>query len=223
MPLGTTAHKQGRIAGLNAARGNYTFAGLRGTQAVKVFELVAARTGFRDSEAKAAGFDAHSVTVEVDDHKAYYPGSTKIIVRVTGDRRSAASSGYRASAPMAPRSRSGSTSSPPRSSPRCQRRESHRPRPELHPAAVGPLGPGAGRGPGLAARGVLTGTSAIGCSRRVRAPNEAAHETMRRRESTVVTARELSCPRTKPTLRSGTSGHRRANGGFKAEVVRCLT
>jgi NADPH-dependent 2,4-dienoyl-CoA reductase/sulfur reductase-like enzyme len=88
LPLGTTAHKQGRIAGLNAAGADHAFAGSCGTQAVKVFELVAARTGFRGIEAQAAGFDALSVTVEVDDHKAYYPGSTKIVTRLTGDRRS---------------------------------------------------------------------------------------------------------------------------------------
>jgi NADPH-dependent 2,4-dienoyl-CoA reductase/sulfur reductase-like enzyme len=87
LPLGSTAHKQGRIAGLNAAGGDRVFAGSCGTQAVKVFELVAARTGFRDVEAHAFGFDARSATVEVDDHKAYYPGSSKIVVRLTADRR----------------------------------------------------------------------------------------------------------------------------------------
>jgi NADPH-dependent 2,4-dienoyl-CoA reductase/sulfur reductase-like enzyme len=88
LPLGTTAHKQGRIAGCNAAGGDHFFAGSCGTQAVKIFELVAARTGFRDVEANSVGFDSGSVTVEVDDHKAYYPGSSKIVVRLTGDRQS---------------------------------------------------------------------------------------------------------------------------------------
>jgi NADPH-dependent 2,4-dienoyl-CoA reductase/sulfur reductase-like enzyme len=88
LPLGTTAHKQGRTAGLNAAGGDHVFAGSCGTQAVKIFGLVAARTGFRDLEAQAVGFDSRSVTVEVDDHKAYYPGSSKIVVRMTGDRHS---------------------------------------------------------------------------------------------------------------------------------------
>ena len=58
LPLGTTAHKQGRVAGENALGGNAQFAGSLGTQVVKVFELVAARTGLRDHEALAAGFDA---------------------------------------------------------------------------------------------------------------------------------------------------------------------
>ena len=74
MPLGTTAHKQGRVAGENAVGGNRKFQGSLGTQAVKIFDLVAARTGLRDSEAAAAGFDPFTVELETWDHKAYYPG-----------------------------------------------------------------------------------------------------------------------------------------------------
>ena len=87
LPLGTTAHKQGRIAGENTLGGSREFAGSLGTQVVKVFDLVAARTGIRDHEAAAAGFDPLTITAGADDHKAYYPGSHKIAMRYTGDRR----------------------------------------------------------------------------------------------------------------------------------------
>jgi NADPH-dependent 2,4-dienoyl-CoA reductase/sulfur reductase-like enzyme len=87
LPLGTTAHKQGRVAGENALGGSREFAGSLGTQVVKVFDLVAARTGLRDHEAVAGGFDPLSVGSEADDHKAYYPGSQRIAIRYTGDRR----------------------------------------------------------------------------------------------------------------------------------------
>lgn len=86
LPLGTTAHKQGRAAGENALGGSREFAGSLGTQVVKVFDLVAARAGLRDHEAVGAGFDPLSVTSEADDHKAYYPGSHRITMRYTGDR-----------------------------------------------------------------------------------------------------------------------------------------
>jgi NADPH-dependent 2,4-dienoyl-CoA reductase/sulfur reductase-like enzyme len=86
LPLGTTAHKQGRVAGENAAGGHREFAGSLGTQVVKVFDQAAARTGLRDHEAQAAGFDPVTVAFEADDHKAYYPGSHKIAMRFTGDR-----------------------------------------------------------------------------------------------------------------------------------------
>ncbi len=87
LPLGTTAHKQGRVAGENAVGGDRSFAGSLGTQVVKVFEHAAARTGLRDHEARSAGFDPLTVDFEGDDHKAYYPGSHRVRVRFTGDRR----------------------------------------------------------------------------------------------------------------------------------------
>lgn len=87
LPLGTTAHKQGRVAGENALGGGREFAGSLGTQVVKIFDHAVARTGLRDEEANAAGFDALTITHEADDHKAYYPGSHKLALRLTGDRR----------------------------------------------------------------------------------------------------------------------------------------
>jgi NADPH-dependent 2,4-dienoyl-CoA reductase/sulfur reductase-like enzyme len=86
LPLGTTAHKQGRVAGENALGGSREFAGSLGTQVVKIFDHAAARTGLRDHEAAAAGFDPVTVQSQADDHKAYYPGSHRITIRVTGDR-----------------------------------------------------------------------------------------------------------------------------------------
>jgi NADPH-dependent 2,4-dienoyl-CoA reductase/sulfur reductase-like enzyme len=86
LPLGTTAHKQGRVAGENAVGGSREFAGSLGTQVVKVFDMAASRTGLRDHEAVAAGFDPVTVEFEADDHKAYYPGSHRIRMRYTGDR-----------------------------------------------------------------------------------------------------------------------------------------
>jgi NADPH-dependent 2,4-dienoyl-CoA reductase/sulfur reductase-like enzyme len=86
LPLGTTAHKQGRVAGENAVGGHREFAGSLGTQVVKVFDQAVARTGLRDHEATAAGYEPVTVAWEADDHKAYYPGSHKIAMRFTGDR-----------------------------------------------------------------------------------------------------------------------------------------
>jgi NADPH-dependent 2,4-dienoyl-CoA reductase/sulfur reductase-like enzyme len=87
MPLGTTAHKQGRIAGENTVGGNREFQGSLGTQVVKVFDLAIARTGLRDREALAARLDPHTTEFESWDHKVYYPGATRMTIRTTGDRR----------------------------------------------------------------------------------------------------------------------------------------
>ena len=88
LPLGTTAHKQGRVAGENALGGNARFAGSLGTQVVKVFDLVAARTGLRDHDARTSGYTPLSTTTIADDHKAYYPGAQPISIRITGDQES---------------------------------------------------------------------------------------------------------------------------------------
>jgi NADPH-dependent 2,4-dienoyl-CoA reductase/sulfur reductase-like enzyme len=88
LPLGTTAHKQGRIAAENALGGTKEFAGSLGTQVVKVFDHAVARTGLRDHEARSVGLDPVTIEFEADDHKAYYPGSHRIAMRFTGDRRS---------------------------------------------------------------------------------------------------------------------------------------
>ena len=87
LPLGTTSHKQGRVAGENAVGGDREFAGSLGTQVVKVFGLAAARTGLRDHEARAAGYEPVTVETTADDHKRYYPGAVSLRIRVTGDRR----------------------------------------------------------------------------------------------------------------------------------------
>ncbi len=88
LPLGTTAHKQGRVAGERALGGTRPFEGALGTQVVKVCNLVVARTGLRDHEAEAEGFDPLTVETTTWDHKVYYPGAQRLTLRLTGDRQS---------------------------------------------------------------------------------------------------------------------------------------
>lgn len=85
LPLGTTAHKQGRVAGENAVGGNTRYTGSLGTQVVKIFDIVAARTGLREHEALAAGYTPATTQSNQDDHKAYYPTAYPITSRITGD------------------------------------------------------------------------------------------------------------------------------------------
>lgn len=87
-PLGTTAHKQGRVAGENALGGTAVFGGSVGTQVVRVFDLVVAATGLRDEQASEAGYQPLTIEATADDHKHYYPGATPIRIRLTGDKRS---------------------------------------------------------------------------------------------------------------------------------------
>jgi NADPH-dependent 2,4-dienoyl-CoA reductase/sulfur reductase-like enzyme len=58
IPLGTTANKQGRVAGANAAGGGERFAGVVGTGIFKVFDLQVARSGLGAAELSRLGVDA---------------------------------------------------------------------------------------------------------------------------------------------------------------------
>ena len=75
VPMGTTANKQGRIAGENIAGGHETFKGVLGSMVTKVFDLYIAATGLTLSQAKAAGYDAVSSVITKGDRASYYPGS----------------------------------------------------------------------------------------------------------------------------------------------------
>jgi NADPH-dependent 2,4-dienoyl-CoA reductase/sulfur reductase-like enzyme len=86
LPLGTSVHRQGRVAGESAVGGNREYAGLLGTQVVKVFDLAVARTGLLEREAQAEGSSSLTVQTEGWDHKACYPGAHRLFIRVAGDR-----------------------------------------------------------------------------------------------------------------------------------------
>src|SRR5579885_1096327 len=86
LPLGTTAHKQGRIAGSTAIGRSAGFAGTLGTQVVKIFDLAMARTGLREQEARTAGFDPLTTHGTYFDHKVYYPGAQTVHLHLTADR-----------------------------------------------------------------------------------------------------------------------------------------
>ncbi len=64
IPLGTTANKQGRVAGENAAGLDHTFEGVMGTAVTKVFRLQVARTGLTGLEAEREGYDVLKVSIE---------------------------------------------------------------------------------------------------------------------------------------------------------------
>lgn len=84
-PLGTTANKQGRVAGENAAGGRARFWGIVGTAAVKVFRLEVARTGLSLAEARAAGLDAAAASIR-GVSRAGYLGGQEITARLIADR-----------------------------------------------------------------------------------------------------------------------------------------
>jgi len=82
IPLGTTANKQGRVAGENAIGGRRRFPGVAGTNATKIFSLEAAQTGLSSRGANEEGFDHDSVSITALTRSGSYPGSRKLRVKL---------------------------------------------------------------------------------------------------------------------------------------------
>ncbi|SCE81883.1 NADPH-dependent 2,4-dienoyl-CoA reductase, sulfur reductase [Micromonospora viridifaciens] len=86
MPLGTHANKQGRVVGINIGGGYATFPGVIGTAVTKVCDLEVGRTGLRERDALAAGFEFVSVIAESTSRAGYYPGARPMTVKLIAER-----------------------------------------------------------------------------------------------------------------------------------------
>ena len=84
VPLGTTANKQGRVAGHNAGGIRARFHGIVGTAALKVFSLEVARTGLSLAEARAAGFRPRHAIARAAS-RARYLGGKDLTVMLVAD------------------------------------------------------------------------------------------------------------------------------------------
>ena len=85
LPLGSTANKQGRVAGENAAGGAARFGGIVGTMVVRCFDLAVATTGLTTADAQQAGFKVEGTTIQAKDISHYFPGAEDIHVRLVAD------------------------------------------------------------------------------------------------------------------------------------------
>jgi NADPH-dependent 2,4-dienoyl-CoA reductase/sulfur reductase-like enzyme len=87
-PLGTTANKQGRIAGANIAGEDAVFQGIVGTTITRVFDLEVGRTGLTEAEAKKEGLDYAATVVDYTDIAGYYPGAASLRIKLVAERNS---------------------------------------------------------------------------------------------------------------------------------------
>jgi rhodanese-related sulfurtransferase len=88
-PMGSTANKMGRIAGINMAKGEKdSLKGVLGTTIVKLFKLNAGKTGLSERDAVKAGFEVETALVPANDRAHYYPGYREIITKLIVDRAS---------------------------------------------------------------------------------------------------------------------------------------
>ncbi len=87
IPSGTTAARQGRIAGTNAAGGEDVFAGTLGSMGARFFDLHAAITGLMPEKAAGFGYDAAEIMITQDDQTAFYPGQRSMNLRIVFERK----------------------------------------------------------------------------------------------------------------------------------------
>jgi NADPH-dependent 2,4-dienoyl-CoA reductase/sulfur reductase-like enzyme len=86
IPLGSTANKQGRVAGENAAGGAATFGGIVGTTVVRAFDLAVAATGLTAEKARAHGYTVGETLIRAGDISHYFPGASRIHVKLVVDK-----------------------------------------------------------------------------------------------------------------------------------------
>ncbi|HWQ54174.1 MAG TPA: FAD-dependent oxidoreductase [Bryobacteraceae bacterium] len=89
IPLGTTANKQGRVAGANAAGGRERFGGVTGTAILSLFGKGFAVTGLSAEQARREGFTPVAARIEGRSRAGYFDGRPTAVELVAdcGTRR----------------------------------------------------------------------------------------------------------------------------------------
>lgn len=82
LPLGTTANRQGKVAGSVLAGEDASYANALGTTMIRVFDLEAAKTGLTEREALQAGLPFQTVSVTANNHASYYPDTRPVHVKL---------------------------------------------------------------------------------------------------------------------------------------------
>lgn len=100
IPLGSTANKQGRVAGTNAAGGSATFSGVVGTAITKAFGLGIAITGLTESKARELAQPAAAVTIQHLTRAHYYPSPGPLHVKLVWDPRNGTLLGAQVAGPL---------------------------------------------------------------------------------------------------------------------------
>ena len=88
IPLGTHANKEGRVAGINLGGGYATFPGVVGTAVSKICDLEVARTGLKEIEVAADGFEYFTVVVGSTTRAGYFPGTRPLKIKLICERGS---------------------------------------------------------------------------------------------------------------------------------------
>ncbi len=88
LALGTLANKTGLVAGSSIAGEQAMFPGAVGTAVCKVCSYEVARTGLQEKELNKLGIDYATTVIDAFSRADYYPGSSKIIVKLLAEKNS---------------------------------------------------------------------------------------------------------------------------------------
>ncbi|MFQ6076224.1 MAG: FAD-dependent oxidoreductase [Candidatus Bathyarchaeia archaeon] len=83
--LGTTAVRQAKVAGINAAGGYAVFPGVLSSAVTRIFGFEVGATGFNEFWAQRAGFKTVSGSVSSTTKAHYFPGGEEIRVKVVAE------------------------------------------------------------------------------------------------------------------------------------------
>lgn len=101
VPLGSTANKQGRVAGTNVSGGEAVFEGVVGTTITKAFDLGVAVTGLTEKSARELGRPAKSVSIEHGSRAHYYPSPGPVRIKLVWDTQDGRLLGAQIAGPVA--------------------------------------------------------------------------------------------------------------------------
>jgi NADH oxidase (H2O2-forming) len=84
--LGTTAVRQARVAGTNAAGGYAIFSGVLGAAVTRLFDLEIGAVGLMEASAQRVGIETVSMTLSGKNRAGYYPGALPIRIKLVVER-----------------------------------------------------------------------------------------------------------------------------------------
>lgn len=84
--LGTTAVRQGKVAGTNAAGGYSVFPGVLGSSITKIFNFEIGSTGYTELQARRLGYKTVSGSITSRTKAEYFPGGEDIRVKLIVER-----------------------------------------------------------------------------------------------------------------------------------------
>jgi NADH oxidase (H2O2-forming) len=87
--LGTTAVKQAKVAGINAAGGYSTFSGALGSWITRLFDTEIGGTGLTEFMAGRAGIETVSGTIVSKTRADYFPGALPIRIKLIAEKETA--------------------------------------------------------------------------------------------------------------------------------------